>query len=69
MTIIVFLENFSETILSLQVTHITDQDIFDYVARNDVNMYVGVRDSVYIGVRSNIETETFWQFLGKCIKI
>lgn len=47
---------------------VTNKQIFDYVAQNDADMYIRVRDSAYIGVGPNIETETFWQFLEKMHK-
>lgn len=51
-----------------EVFSVTNKDIFDYVARNDADMYIRVRDSAYIGVGPHIETETFMQFMDKLHK-
>ena len=47
---------------------VSNEFIFNYVSRNDADMYVKVRESAYIGVGQHIETETFWQFLDKLHK-
>lgn len=47
---------------------VSNQFIFDYISRNDAEMYIKIRESAYIGVGSNIETETLWQFLEKLHK-
>lgn len=47
---------------------VTNKDIWDYVARDDADMYVRVRESAYIGVGAHIEEETFLQFINKLHK-
>ncbi len=47
---------------------VTNKDIWNYVARDDADMYVKVRESAYIGVGTHIEEETFSQFIDKLHK-
>lgn len=55
-------------ILIKETFKVSNKDIFEYIARNDADMYIKVRDSAFIGVGSHIETETLWQFLEKMHK-
>ena len=51
-----------------ELFNVTNEAIYHYVAYNDANLYVSVRNSAYIGVGPHIETETFMQFLDKMHK-
>ena len=43
---------------------LTNKNIYDYVSRNDVEMYNNVKTSAVIGVGPFIETETFMQWMN-----
>lgn len=55
-------------LLIKEVFGVSNKFIYDFVAHDDADLYVKVRDSAYIGVGQHIESETFWQFLEKMHK-
>lgn len=47
---------------------VTNKEIYDFVALNDADMFMAVKESAHIGVGPFIETETFMQFMDKLHK-
>lgn len=55
-------------ILIKETFNVSNREIIDYVALNDADMYMRVRESALIGCGPHIETETLWQFMEKMHK-